>query len=151
VTEAQIVECPNCGRRNRVPAAAKGVPRCAQCHTPLPWLTSAGDDDFDKVVTESTLPVLVDLWAPWCGPCRIVAPGVEKAARTFAGRLKAVKVNVDDAPAVSQRFDVRGIPVLLVLRDGKEIARQVGAVPPPVLERFAEEALRNGGRERASA
>jgi thioredoxin 2 len=145
VTEPTIVTCPNCGKRNRVPAAATGVPRCANCHTPLPWLTSAGDDDFDKVVAESTVPVLVDLWAPWCGPCRIVAPGVEQVSRKFAGRLKAVKVNVDEAPAISERFSVRGIPVLLVVRDGKEIARQVGAVPPPVLERFAEEALRSQG------
>ena len=142
---AAIVTCPNCGKRNRVPAAATGVPRCANCHTPLPWLTEAGDDDFDQVVTASSLPVLLDLWAPWCGPCRIVAPGVEQVSRKFAGRLKAVKVNVDQAPAISERFAVRGIPVLLVVRDGREVARQVGAVPPAVLERFAEEALRGKG------
>ena len=140
-----IVACPSCGQRNRVPAAATGVARCARCHTPLPWLTSAGSDDFDRVVAASALPVLVDLWAPWCGPCRIVAPGVEQAWRTFAGRLKVVKVNVDEAPAISTRYGVRGIPTLLIVRAGKEVARQVGAVPPAALERWVGGALGRAG------
>jgi thioredoxin 2 len=138
---ADIVTCPNCGRRNRVPAAATGVPRCKVCHTALPWLTAAGDHDFEEVAGRSTLPVLVDLWAPWCGPCRIVEPGVEEAARALAGRLKAVKVNVDEAPRTAERLGVRGIPTLLLLRDGREVARQVGAVPPPALLRWAEEVI----------
>ena len=137
----QIVPCPSCGKRNLVPGSASGTPRCAVCHTVLPWLTSAGDDDFDQVAAHSTLPVLVDLWAPWCGPCRIVAPGVEQAARTLAGRLKAVKVNVDEAPRVAERFGVQGIPTLLVLRGGRVVAKQVGAVPPAALVRWAEEVI----------
>jgi len=138
---ADIVTCPNCGKRNRVPATARGMPRCANCHAALPWLTAAGDGDFDQVVTASTLPVLVDLWAPWCGPCRIVEPGVERAAGSLAGRLKVVKVNVDQAPRTAERLGVQGIPTLLLLRDGREVARQVGAVPPPALLRWAEEAI----------
>ena len=138
---ADIVTCPNCGRRNRVPAVAPGVPRCANCHTALPWLTSAGDGDFEEVAGRSTLPVLVDLWAPWCGPCRIVEPGVERAAGSLAGRLKVVKVNVDEAPRTAERLGVQGIPTLVLLRDGREVARQVGAVPPPTLLRWAEEAI----------
>jgi thioredoxin 2 len=138
---AEIVTWPSCGKRNRVPAAARGVARCAACHTALPWLTSAGDGDFDEVVTAASLPVLVDLWAPWCGPCRMVAPGVERAARELAGHLKAVKVNVDEAPRVAERFGVWGIPTLLVLRQGREVARQVGALPPPALVRWAEEVI----------
>ena len=138
---ADIVTCPNCGKRNRVPVAADGVPRCAACHTPLPWLTTAGDDDFEEVAGRSTLPVLVDLWAPWCGPCRVVEPGVEQAASSLAGRLKVVKVNVDQAPRTAGRLGVQGIPTLLLLRDGREVARQVGAVPPPALLRWAEEAV----------
>jgi len=137
----EIVTCPSCGRRNRVPAAAKGVARCADCHTALPWLTTAGDGDFDEVVGASTLPVLLDLWAPWCGPCRVVAPGVERAASELAGRLKAVKVNVDVAPRTAERLGVQGIPTLLVLRRGREVARQVGAVPPSALLRWVEEAI----------
>ena len=138
---ADIVACPNCGRRNRVPAVARGVPRCANCHTALPWLTSAGDGDFEEVAGRSTLPVLVDLWAPWCGPCRVVEPGVERAAGSLAGRLKVVKVNVDEAPRTAERLGVQGIPTLVLLRDGREVARQVGAVPPPALLRWAEEAI----------
>jgi thioredoxin 2 len=137
----EIVTCPNCGKRNRVPATATGIPRCGNCQTALPWLTSAGDDDFEQVVAASSLPVLLDLWAPWCGPCRIVEPGVERAAQELAGRLKAVKVNVDEAPRVSERLGVRGIPTLLILRQGREVARQVGAVPPAALLRWAEEVI----------
>jgi thioredoxin 2 len=138
---AGIVVCQGCGKRNRVPAAARGVARCANCHTALPWLTKAGDGDFEEVVTAASLPVLLDLWAPWCGPCRVVAPGVERAAQQLAGRLKAVKVNVDEAPRVAERFGVQGIPTLLVLRRGREVARQVGALPPPALVRWAEEVI----------
>jgi thioredoxin 2 len=130
------VTCPHCGARNRVPAAAGGVPRCGRCHNPLPWLTTAGDDDFDAVVTGSSLPVLVDLWAEWCQPCRIVEPGVERAARTFAGSLKVVKVNVDTAPAVAERLAARSIPMLLILENGRERGKQVGAVGPDALEKW---------------
>ena len=138
---ADIVTCPNCGKRNRVPATARGMPRCANCHAALPWLTAAGDGDFEEVAGNSTLPVLVDLWAPWCGPCRIVEPGVERAAGSLAGRLKVVKVNVDQAPRTAERLGVQGIPTLLLLRDGHEVARQVGAVPPPALVRWAKEVI----------
>ena len=103
---AEIVTCSNCDKRNRVPAAARGIARCAACHTALPWLTAASDGDFEEVAGRSTLPVLLDLWAPWCGPCRVVAPGVEQAARELAGRLKAVKINIDEAPRVAERFGV---------------------------------------------
>src|SRR5919202_3840730 len=124
----KIVPCPNCGKRNRVPSAGNGVPRCAACHTPLPWLTAAGDGDYEEVVTRSTLPVLLDLWAPWCGPCWIVEPGVQQISERLAGRLKAVKVNVDEVSRVADRLGVQGIPTVLLLRDGKEVARQVGAI-----------------------
>ena len=137
-----VVACPSCAKKNRVPAAARGVPRCAACHADLPWLTSADDTDFDRVAGESPLPVLLDLWAPWCGPWKAVAPGVEQAARKLAGRLKVVKVNVDRAPGVSARFDARSIPTLLILDKGEVSERQVGAVPPDALLRWAEQALR---------
>jgi len=124
-----VVTCPSCGKRNRVPAASTGVPRCAGCHAPLPWLVSAGDDEFAAVADQAGVPVLVDLWAPWCGPCRMVAPGVEQVARELAGRVKAVKVNVDDAPGVARRFAAQSIPTLVLLRDGKVVDRIVGALP----------------------
>ncbi len=138
---ADIVACPKCGQRNRVPAEASGVPRCGKCQAAMPWLTSAGDGDFDRIATRSTLPVLVDLWAPWCGPCRVVEPGVARAATEFAGRLKVVKVNVDNAPRLSQRFQARSIPMLLMMRDGKVISQQVGALPPDPLMTFVRNAL----------
>jgi thioredoxin 2 len=137
-----VVPCPGCGKKNRVPAAAGGIARCAACHVPLPWLTSAGDDDFEEVAVQSPVPVLVDLWAPWCGPCRAVAPGVEQAARSLAGRLKVVKVNVDDAPRVSARFEALSIPLLLLLDRGAVVDRQIGALPPEALVRWVEEAVR---------
>ncbi len=139
---AAVVACPTCGKRNRVPASANGVPRCANCKAALPWLTEADDADFDKIAGESPVPVLVDLWAPWCGPCRMVAPGVEQAAKKLAGRLKVVKVNVDQAPSVSARFNASSIPSLLVLDRGKVKARQVGAVPADALFGWVEEAVR---------
>jgi thioredoxin 2 len=139
-TTADIVACPSCGKKNRVPASASGNPRCAACHADLPWLVSAGEADFDAVVS-TRLPVLVDLWAPWCGPCRMVAPGVEQAARELAGQLKAVKVNVDEAPGLSARFAVQGIPMLVVLRDGRVVAQQVGALPAPQLLAWVRQAI----------
>lgn len=125
---AEVVACTSCGKRNRVPVVASGTPRCASCHTPLPWLVHAGDDDFTEAV-RTKVPVLVDLWATWCGPCRTVAPAVERAAHELAGELKVVKVDVDQAPGVAARYQVQSIPTLLLLRGGKVVARQVGALP----------------------
>ena len=138
---SDVVACPSCAKKNRVPAAAAGVPRCGACHAALPWLTSAEDADFDRVAAQSPLPVLLDLWAPWCGPCRAVAPGVEQVARKLAGRLKVVKVNVDHAPGVSARFGAQSIPLLLVLHRGKVVDRQTGALPADALLRWTENAV----------
>jgi thioredoxin 2 len=139
------VACTRCGKRNRVPDAAPGKPRCGNCQAWLPWITDAGDDDFHDVVEASPLPVLVDLWAPWCGPCRMVSPAVEGLGRDFAGRVKVVKVNVDEAPAVASRFGVQGIPTLLVVDGGAVRRRQTGAAPEPVLRQWLTEALGSPG------
>jgi thioredoxin 2 len=108
------------------------MPRCAHCHNPLPWMVDADDSNFNAL-TGGRSAVLVDLWAPWCGPCRMVAPGVEEVTRRFAGKLKTVKVNVDQAPVTARRLDVQGVPTLLMIKDGQVIARQVGALPAPAL------------------
>ncbi|MEU8223642.1 thioredoxin TrxC [Kribbella sp. NPDC048915] len=142
-----VVTCPQCKRRNRVPGAAKGTPRCGNCHQPLPWIVDAGDNDFAEVVERSDLPVLVDLWAPWCGPCRMVSPVLEQLATERAGQLKLVKVNADEAPELSRRFDVRSIPTLMVWRRGQAVATQIGAAPASALRPWLEEAL---ARETAS-
>jgi thioredoxin 2 len=125
---SSIVACPSCGTRNRVPTASTGRPRCASCQVDLPWLVDATDADFDAAVDTARL-VLVDLWAPWCGPCRMVAPAVERASREHAGRLKAVKVNVDESPGISNRFRAQSIPMLVLLRDGQVVDTQIGALP----------------------
>lgn len=135
---ATVLACPSCGTRNRVPDVAGGTPRCARCKTDLPWsVTATSAAHFDAVTTGPT-PVLVDLWAPWCGPCRQLSPLIDDLARRRAGGLKVVKVNVDDVPAVSQRFGVQGIPTLLFLREGREVSRQVGALPAAALEQWVD-------------
>lgn len=135
------VVCPNCERKNRVPAAAEGIPKCGKSHRPLPWIADAGDGDFHEVAEKAAMPVLVDLWAAWCGPCRMVSPALEQLAREGAGQMKLVKVDVDKAPGLSQRFDVKAVPTLLVLRDGEVLARQPGAAPANVLRDWLDRAL----------
>ena len=135
---AELVRCRHCGRRNRVPAAASGIPRCGNCHQPLPWIADVGDDSFAEA---ASVPVVVDLWAPWCGPCRMVSPALEEVAATLAGRVKLVKVNVDSSPQVQERFGVRAIPTLIVLRQGQVAARRSGAAPAADLRAWVESAI----------
>lgn len=127
-----LLTCAACGKRNRIRPSERGSPHCGSCGKPLPWVVDATDATFD-VEARSTAPVLVDLWAPWCGPCRFVSPILADLASENAGRLKVVKVNVDENPALSARFDARSIPTLVVLRDGRVVDRVVGAIPKPQL------------------
>ena len=138
---SELVRCEQCGQKNRVPAAAAGTPRCGKCHEPLPWIADADDTTFGDVAEAAKVPVIVDLWAPWCGPCRMVSPALEQLARDLAGQVKLVKVNVDDSPQLAQRFEAQAIPTLLMLRDGRVVSRQIGALPPPALRSWAENAL----------
>jgi thioredoxin 2 len=141
------VRCEHCGRTNRVPAVATGSLRCGVCHKPLPWVVDASDEDFVQVVERATVAVLVDLWAPWCGPCRRVSPALEQLARQMAGQLKLVKVNVDGSPALAHRFAVQAIPTLLILNCGQELSRQVGAAAAPALRSWVQHTLAaTGGR-----
>ena len=140
-----IVACPGCTRRNRVPAGSTGKPRCGQCQAWLPWIVDAGDADYAAVVEKSPVPVLVDFWAPWCGPCRTVSPALEQLARERAGALKLVKVNVDTAPALSQRFGVQAVPTLLITRGGDVLDRRAGAAPVAALRTWLTDTLPVGG------
>ena len=145
------VKCPHCGKVNKVPAAGDGKPRCGNCHEPLPWIAAAGDDDFAEVADKSSVPVLVDLWATWCGPCRMVSPALEQLARERAGQIKLVKVDVDAAPQTAERFTVRAVPTLLVMDRGEVLARQAGAAPVPALRTWLDQALsENAGKGAAS-
>ncbi len=136
-TDATVIRCPHCQKRNRVRPAGDGIPRCANCHQPLPWVVSADQGGFDAEITAS-VPVLVDFWAPWCGPCRMISPVVERLAGRYAGRMKLVKVNIDDNPGLAARYDAMSIPLLVLIDHGKEIARQVGAVPEARLTGWIE-------------
>lgn len=136
-----VVPCERCGQKNRVRPASEGKPQCGNCHAPLPWVADATDSTFADIVERSVLPVIVDLWAPWCGPCRMVTPALEQLGREMAGEMKLVKVNVDDAPALSQRFEVRAVPTLLVMKGAQVVATQAGAAPVHVLRRWVQDAL----------
>ncbi|TDT14512.1 thioredoxin [Ilumatobacter fluminis] len=138
-----VVACPSCGTKNRVPFAAKGHPRCPKCQTDLPWTVDAGDADFATAVDTSAL-VIVDLWAPWCGPCRMVAPILDRISSEFAGRVKIVKVNVDESPMTAQRYEARSIPMMLFMRGGDVVNTVVGAQPEHVMRTLVEGELRSG-------
>jgi len=139
--ESTLLACPSCGKTNRVPAQASGHPRCGNCKADLPWIVAAGDSDFAAVAEQSPVPVLVDFWAAWCGPCRMVSPVLDKLARERPGKIKLVKVDVDKSPGLSRRFDVQAIPTLMVLVNGKVAARQAGAAPAEVLRSWLDKAL----------
>ena len=145
MSESQVeLRCPGCGARNRLPAArAAEQPRCGRCKAPLfaAHPVAAGDEAFAAAVLASPIPVLVDFWAPWCGPCRSIAPLLEQLARERAGRLKVVKVNVDESPATAARYAIRSIPALKLFRAGEVIDEIVGAAPPGTLDSFLR---RNG-------
>ena len=135
-----VVSCSSCGRKNRVPAVATGSPVCAVCKTALPWLVDATADTVDAVL-DTHVPVIVDLWAPWCGPCRMVAPEVAKVASRNAGRYLVLKVNTDALPDVGERFGIRSIPTMAVFVNGREAARTTGARPAADIEGFVESTL----------
>jgi thioredoxin 2 len=134
------VTCPNCGTKNRVAPRAEGIPRCAVCHHALPWIVDSDAASFEGDITAS-VPVLVDFWAPWCGPCRMVSPAVERLAAEFAGRMKVVKLDVDTAPEIAGRYQVQGIPLLVLIRDSEEVDRRVGAQPEAALRQWLEPQL----------
>ena len=134
------VACRHCGAVNRIPAARLvDDPVCGRCGRALldGQPVELSDANFDQVVERSDLPVVVDFWAPWCGPCRQMAPQFEQAAGTLKGRALLVKVNSDDNPRTASRFGVRSIPTLVKLQHGREVARVAGARPAGQIVQFA--------------
>jgi thioredoxin 2 len=141
MSEPQLIRCPSCGVTNRVPLerVATGLkPVCGRCKTPIPVdlePVTVTDATFPAEVERSPLPVVLDLWAAWCGPCRILAPVIDELASDMAGRVRFAKLNVDENPATAARFNVRSLPTLLVLKAGKEIDRLVGVQPKSEIAR----------------
>lgn len=137
-----IVQCTECQAKNRLRPAdgSAKLPRCGRCKSPLPWLLDATDASFEAE-SKAPVPVLVDLWAPWCGPCRRVAPVLEELSQEMAGRLKVVKVNVDENPRLASHFNARSIPMLVLMQHGEVRETVVGAQPKAALRRLVESAL----------
>ena len=139
MSDPQLIRCPSCGATNRVPLekiAQRLKPICGRCKTPLSAEAkpvTITDATFAAEVERSPMPVLLDMWAPWCGPCHMVAPVIEELAAEMAGRVRVAKLNVDENPATAARFRVQSIPTLLVLREGREIDRIVGLQPKAVI------------------
>jgi thioredoxin 2 len=134
---AQVIVCPNCGAKNRVDPQRieRGeAPVCGRCKRPLPGAAEpveVTDDTFAKEVENSPVPVLVDIWAPWCGSCRMLAPTINQLASEMAGRVKVAKLNVDENPQTAGRFNISGIPAMLIFKNGREVDRIVGLAPKP--------------------
>jgi thioredoxin 2 len=133
--DVQLIHCPSCGATNRVPRErlqSGDQPICGRCKTPLTTAAhpvTVTDENFASEVEAAPLPVLLDLWAAWCGPCRTIAPVIEQLATEMAGRVKVGKLNVDENPQIAARFGVRSIPTLLILKNGREADRLVGVLP----------------------
>jgi thioredoxin 2 len=147
MADVMTIRCASCGATNRVPRdkLAQGLQaKCGSCREALPRVAAAPlivtDMTFASEVEASPLPVLVDAWAAWCGPCRMIAPAIDELATELAGRVRVAKLNVDENPATAGRFDIRSIPTLLVIAGGREVDRIVGVQPKHAirarLERF---------------
>jgi thioredoxin 2 len=144
MADAQLIRCPSCGATNRVPQekVAQGLkPVCGRCKSYLladSKPVTVTDATFASEVERSPVPVLLDMWAPWCGPCRMIAPVLEELSREMAGRVRVAKLNVDENPATAARFNVMSIPTLLVLKGGREMERIVGVQPKTEIVRRLE-------------
>lgn len=146
--DSVIVPCKNCGTKNRIPRTRmKERPRCGKCHALIAVGTyydrpvTISDNTFAEEVTSYPGPVLVDCWAPWCGPCRTVGPVLDQLASEYAGRIKIAKLNVDENPRTASQNAIQSIPTLLLFNQGKKVGQLVGAHPKAAIERHLKSAL----------
>lgn len=141
----RVVTCRSCGTKNRLPALQAGRKAvCGKCKALLSEETGpieVTDATFPAEVERSATPVLLDMWADWCGPCHMLAPTIDQLASDMAGRVKVAKLNIDENPGIANRFGVRSIPTLLVLKGGKEVDRLVGVQPKQEIVRRLEKIL----------
>lgn len=142
----RLIKCPSCGTTNRLPPHQPGRKTiCGRCKTALPengGPVEVTDTTFSSEVERSATPVLLDMWAEWCGPCHMLAPTIDQLSSEMAGRVKVAKLNIDENPAIASRYEVRSIPTLLVLKGGKEIDRLVGVQPKQEIVRRLENVLK---------
>ena len=141
-----IETCPGCGTQNRLTYERLSEPvRCPKCKrnldAPAEPIEVANSADFDRLIAKSSIPVVVDYWAPWCGPCRMVAPELRKVAASQAGRVLVVKVNTDALSDLGERFRIRSIPTLAIFANGREVSRAAGARPAADIQAFIDQAV----------